>query len=152
MFVKVSKTADLKLIVQSLYEHNGIAGPVLRDDEDATDRLKKLLKKIGQKSPMLLVLDDVWSGSESLVKKFILPIPKYKILVISRSEFKGFGSLHELKSLSNEDAMALFHNAIVEDGNSNIPSEDVVKKVCSLEVCNILYNFYVCLVCLLKSL
>lgn len=130
MFVKVSKTADLKLIVQSLYEHNGCAGPVLIDDDDATNKLEILLKEIGQKSPMLLVLDDVWSGSESLVMKFILPTPKYKILVTSRSKFEGFGSLYELKSLSNEDATALFHrHAILEDGNSNIPNEDVVKKV-----------------------
>lgn len=143
----------MKLIVQSLYEHNGRAGPVLTDDEDATIWLERLLNEIGQKSPMLLVLDDVWSGSESLVKKFSLPIPKYKILVTSRSKFEGFGSLYKLESLSNEYATALFRrHAILEDGNSNIPSEDVVKKVCSLEVCNILYSFYVCLFCLLKSL
>lgn len=133
MFVRVSKTPDLSSIVQQLYEQQHLRVPSIRDEEDASVCLKRLLMEIGQ-SPMLLVLDDVWFGSESLIKEFSLPIPEYRILVTSRSKLSGFGSPIVLKKLSDEDATTLFRrSAMLEDGSSNNPTDDVVRKVCSLE-------------------
>lgn len=126
MFVKVSKTADLKLIVQNLYQHNSRTAPVLRDEEDARNCLEQLLKDIGP-SPILLVLDDVWDETEYLIDKFRFQIPEYKILVTSRFIFKEFGPVYELKKLNHEEAVTLFrYHAKLEDGSSK---EDLVKEV-----------------------
>lgn len=131
MFVKVSKTADLKLIVQNLYQHNSRKAPVLQDEEDARNRLEQLLKDIGP-SPILLVLDDVWDKTEYLIDKFRFQIPEYKILVTSRFIFKEFGPVYELKKLTHEEAATLFcHHAKLEDGS---PKEDLVKEFLSIQV------------------
>lgn len=139
MFVKVSKTADLKLIVQNLYQHNSRTAPVLRDEEDARNCLEQLLKDIGP-SPILLVLDDVWDETECLIDKFRFQIPEYKILVTSRFIFKEFGPVYELKKLNHEEAATLFrYHAKLENGSSK---EDLVKEVCCFITCT--------LICLLK--
>ena len=69
LFVTFSKTPKLKIIVEKLFEHCGYQVPEFQSDEDAVNRLGVLLRNIGR-SPMLLVLDDVWPGSEALVEKF----------------------------------------------------------------------------------
>ena len=81
-------------------------------------------------APILLVLDDVWAGAESLLHKFVFQIPEYKILVTSRYEFPSFGSTYNLPLLKDEDAMTLFrHSSFLPDGSSYMPDEDIVKKV-----------------------
>ena len=129
LFVRVSKKPNMNLIVQQLYQHKGYFVPSFRDNEDALIKLEQLLKEIG-KEPILLVLDDVWSGSESLIDKFNFKIPEleYKILVTSRSSFRGFDTF-ELKLLCDENAIDIFqHYASLEDGRSDIPN-DLVKEV-----------------------
>ncbi|EXC24860.1 putative disease resistance protein [Morus notabilis] len=126
MYVKVSKTVDLNLIIQNLYQHNGRTAPVFRDKEDTLNCLEQLLKEIGP-SPILLVLDDVWPEFQDMMFRF--QIPEYKILVTSRYEFQAFGPVYKLETLSHEDAVKLFRNhAKLEDGSSKIP-EDLVNEV-----------------------
>ncbi|KDP31880.1 hypothetical protein JCGZ_12341 [Jatropha curcas] len=107
--------------------------PDFLSEEDALNQLENLLRSIGP-DPILLVLDDVWSGAEPLVEKLTFPIPGYKILVTSRFEFPRFGSSYKLRTLSDADAITLFHDlAFLSDGNSYRPNEDVINKI--VEVC-----------------
>ena len=116
--------------------------PEFLSDEDAINQLEHLLNEVGQNhstflptpapqnNPILLILDDVWSGSESLLEKFAFRIPNYKILVTSRTSFPRFSFTYNLKPLNDEDAMALFrHSATPQDGSSYIPGGDTVKMV-----------------------
>lgn len=82
------------------------------------------------KNPLLLVLDDVWSESESLLEMFDeWKMPNCKILVTSRFAFPRFGSPYNLKSLSDEEAMALFiHSAYLGDISSHV-LEDLARQV-----------------------
>lgn len=128
-FVPVSSTPNLKVIIQKLIQHKGYQVPEFQSDEDAVHRLENLLKKI-EPEPVLLVLDDVWYGSESLIEKFAFQIPDYKILVTSRSVFPRFDSPYNLNLLNHDDAMTLFcHHAFPPNGSSYMPDEDLVKKV-----------------------
>ena len=91
--------------------------------------MERLLNQIAP-APILLVLDDVWGGSESLLDNFVFKIPNYKILVTSRFEFPRFGSTYKLPLLKDEDAMTLFRSsAFQQDGRSYMPDEDLVEKV-----------------------
>ncbi|PRQ43962.1 putative powdery mildew resistance protein, RPW8 [Rosa chinensis] len=84
--------------------------------------------------PILLVLDDVWSGSESIVGHFHFEMSNYKILVTSRSEFPWFASSYHLKLLDEHNAMKLFHHyASLGDGSSLI-KEELSRKI--VQRCN----------------
>ncbi|XP_059623787.1 probable disease resistance protein At5g66900 isoform X3 [Cornus florida] len=129
-FVTVSKTPILRVIVQNMFRHKSDTVPEFQNDDDALNQLEILLKQIQtiQSSPILLVLDDVWTESESLIHNFKFQIPGYKILVTSRSEFPGFNSTYKLELLSDQDAMALFrHSAFPQGGSMSVP-EDLVHK------------------------
>ncbi|KAE9597618.1 hypothetical protein Lal_00013774 [Lupinus albus] len=129
LFVTFSKNPKLEIIVERLFEHCGYRVPEFQSKEDAIHRLGFLLRKIG-KSPILLVLDDVWPDSEPLLEKFKFQMPDYKILVTSRVAFPKFGTPFILKPLHHEDAVTLFHHAAHFGGSkSNIPDEDLVQKV-----------------------
>ena len=121
-FVTVSKAPNLDSIVRELYQRRGSSVPAFQDEETAVKWLQRFLKDEGQ-NPLLLVLDDVWSGSDSLLDKFELTMPNYKILVTSRSEFPRFGSSYHLQSLDFDNAMKLFHHsASLGDKSSHIPA------------------------------
>ncbi|XP_048322717.2 probable disease resistance protein At5g66900 [Ziziphus jujuba] len=133
-FVCVSKTPPtLNLIVQQLYKHTEDEVPDLPNEAVAVRYLKQLLNKLSP-SPILLVLDDVWPGSESLIQNFVVQIKEYKILVTSRSQLPGFGPPnfappYHLNPLNDKDAMTLFRFwACLEDGSSHIPY-DIVKQM-----------------------
>ncbi|KDP31882.1 hypothetical protein JCGZ_12343 [Jatropha curcas] len=106
-FVVVSKSPNLMVIVQGLFQHLNQMEPDFLSEKDALNQLENLLRSIGP-DPILLVLDDVWSGAEPLVEKLTFPIPGYKILVTSRFEFPLLGSSYKLRTLSNADAITLF--------------------------------------------
>ncbi|RDX86373.1 putative disease resistance protein, partial [Mucuna pruriens] len=128
-FVTFSKTPKLKSIVERLFEYFGYQVPEFESDEDAVNQLELLLRKF-EGSPMLLVLDDVWPGSEALVEKFKFHISDYKILVTSRVAFPIFGTPCVLKPLVHEDAMTLFrHYALLDSNSLNTPHQDIVQKV-----------------------
>ncbi|TXG59495.1 hypothetical protein EZV62_014068 [Acer yangbiense] len=130
-FVTVSKTPDVKLIVQRIFQHMKREVPTFQTDEAAINDLERLLKSFGQKAT-LLVLDDVWS--ESLVQKFKLNLLNYRILVTSRSVFPHFGSGHKLKPLDDEAAMILFRSSVTpQDGEPYFFDENLANKI--LRVC-----------------
>ncbi|KAH7851392.1 hypothetical protein Vadar_010896 [Vaccinium darrowii] len=127
-FVTASKAPNFKVIIERLFEHRGFRVPEFQTDEDAIYQLESMLKWTGP-NPVLLVLDDVWSGLESLIEKLTMQIPEIKILVTSRIVFPRFKSTYKLKLLSDKDAMALFHHsAFPQDGSSSIP-DDLVDKI-----------------------
>ncbi|KAG7993771.1 hypothetical protein I3843_01G022300 [Carya illinoinensis] len=129
-FVIITKTPNLKDIIRRIFCHKGDRVPEFQSDEDAINHLKQLLNRIKQQNPILLILDDVWSGSESLLEKFKSHMTGSKILVTSRTAFPRFSCKYKLEPLSDEDATKLFrHSAILQDGNSYIPDDDIVKKM-----------------------
>jgi hypothetical protein len=135
LFVVFSKTPQLKTIVERLFEHCGYPmPPEFQSDEDAVNKLGLLLKKI-EGSPILLVLDDVWPGSEDLVEKFQFQISDYKIIVTSRFAISRFDKTFLLKPLVHEDAVTLFRHYIeLGKTHSNIPDKDLIQKVLILLV------------------
>nr|AAN62760.1 disease resistance protein-like protein MsR1 [Medicago sativa] len=129
IFVTFSKTPMLKTIVERIHEHCGYPVPEFQNDEDAVNRLGLLLKKV-EGSPLLLVLDDVWPSSESLVEKLQFQISDFKILVTSRVAFPRFSTTCILKPLAHEDAVTLFHHyALMEKNSSDIIDKNLVEKV-----------------------
>ena len=128
----MSKTCDLIGIIKKLFWHNAERVQGFQSEEDAVNQLELMLKRKVESGRILLVLDDAWSGSESVLAKF-KKISGYKVLVTSRNEFPEFGSTYHLKLLSEEDAKTLFcHSAIPEDGSSSsMPSEELVNGVVS---------------------
>ncbi|XP_050128004.1 probable disease resistance protein At5g66900 [Malus sylvestris] len=107
-FVTVSKDPNLD-VVQELYQ-----------------RMKS--QETGR-NPLLLVLDDVWLKSKSLLQKFDeLELPNYKILVTSRSEFPGFGTPYNLKALNDEDSMTLLRHSASLGDSLSVP-EDLLRKI-----------------------
>ncbi|CAJ2635464.1 unnamed protein product [Trifolium pratense] len=129
LFVVFSKTPQLKTIVERFFEHCGNPVPEFQSEEDAINRLGLMLKK-NEGSPILLVLDDVWPGSEDLVEKFQFQISDYKILVTSRVAISRFDKTFILKPLVHEDAVTLFGHYI-HSGKThlNIPDTDLIEKV-----------------------
>ncbi|KAM1091137.1 hypothetical protein ACFX2J_018465 [Malus domestica] len=127
-FLNVSKKPNLDLIVHQLYQRMGYELPAFENEVMAANWLQQFLKESGQ-NPLLFVLDDVWSGSESLLEKFDeFKFSNYKILVTSRFAFPRFGSPYHLAPLNDEDAMALFHySASLKDKSSSY--EDLSRKI-----------------------
>lgn len=129
-FITVSKRPNLDLVVQELRQPcMGFQVPTFQSEEIAVRWLQEFLRKAGD-NPLLLVLDDVWPGSETLLRKLSeLKMPNYKILVTSRYELPGFDAPPIIEPLNYVDAMALFHNsAALGDKSSHVP-EDLPKKV-----------------------
>ncbi|KAK9925210.1 hypothetical protein M0R45_033542 [Rubus argutus] len=133
-FVTVSKKPNLELIMKELYKQKCYEVPTFQNELASPVKwLQKFQKEKGD-DPLLLVLDDVWSGSESLLEMFEFKMSNYKILVTSRSEFRRFGSSYHLQLLDNDNAMKLFHHtAFLGDKSSHIP-KDLSKMI--LKRCN----------------
>ena len=110
LFVNVSKTPNVKVIVQNfffffflrnkqnLFNYKDIQPKFqIEKNEDAINQLSQLLNHITP-NPILLILDDVWLGSEPfLPENFKFDLPKYKILVTSRTAFPRFEFTYHLK-------------------------------------------------------
>ncbi|CAL5369538.1 unnamed protein product [Camellia sinensis] len=132
-FVAFSKAPNLMVITERLLQHNGYKVPQFQTDEEAMNQLESMLNRIGQ--PILLVLDDVWFGSEFLVERFKFQISDYKILITSRSVFPRFSSTYRLTLLKDEQAMALFcHLAFPQGGSSSNIPDDLVNKIIELQI------------------
>lgn len=116
-FQTVSRAPNLQLMVQKVFQSNKNQHvPIFQSDEDAIYQLEQFfLRQIGP-SPILLVLDDMWSGSESFIEQFLFPIHGYKILVTSRFVFPQFEWTYKLNMLNHQDAMTLFHHCAFKDG------------------------------------
>ena len=103
----MSKTCDLIGIIKKLFWHNAERVQGFQSEEDAVNQLELMLKRKVESGRILLVLDDVWSGSESFLTKFNFQISGCKVLITSRNEFPKFGSTYNLKLL-NEEMPRLF--------------------------------------------
>lgn len=138
----MSSTPNFRVIVQNLLQHNGYEALTFENDSQAIVGLRKLLEELIEKGPILLVLDDVWRGAESLLQKFQINLPNYKILVTSRFEFPSFGSSYHLKPLEDEDARALLIQWASGPYNASPAEyEDLLQKVV---VSFISMNLYIC--------
>ncbi|KAL1333077.1 hypothetical protein HN51_061833 [Arachis hypogaea] len=128
-FVTFGKKPKLSTIVQKLFQHTGYETLEFQSDEEMLNQIENLLNQLVRKNPILLVLDDVWPGSESLVDKFEFHIKDYKILVTSRVVIGRFGNPIVLKPLGDADAIKLFqHSASLNHSSSDVP-DDVVKEI-----------------------
>ncbi|KAL4581813.1 hypothetical protein LXL04_006343 [Taraxacum kok-saghyz] len=128
LYVTVSKTTSLKTIIQKLFSHFHVNACELQTDEDAKNQLENMFRKMKSKN-ILLVLDDVWSESESIIQDLKFTIPGYKILVTSRFLFSRFGSTFDLSLLNDEDAKTLFcYSAFHNTNHVNVP-DDLVNKI-----------------------
>ncbi|KAB2632969.1 hypothetical protein D8674_029216 [Pyrus ussuriensis x Pyrus communis] len=114
-FVHVSENPNLSIMVQTLYQQMGFRIPALQDESIALHWLHQFLMKTAL-HPSMLVLDDVWPGSESLLDKFDeFKTPNYKIMVTSRYEFPAFGFPYYLKPLNAEDEMTPSHHSLAHN-------------------------------------
>ncbi|XP_022875447.1 probable disease resistance protein At5g66900 [Olea europaea var. sylvestris] len=130
-FQTVSRSPNLQLIVQKVFQSNKSQRvPIFQSDEDAIHQLEQFFRwEIGP-APILLVLDDIWSRSESIIEQFLLPISGYKILVTSRFVFPQFEWTYKLNMLNHQDAMTLFHHFAFKDGICTVQknlAEEVVR-------------------------
>lgn len=120
-------------IVQQIMNHLGGTAPdsETHKEADAVRELQQLMAERGKKNPILLVLDDIWSGSESILEKFVnKEIPNYKVLVTSRFEFPAFGFSYKLEGLEKEDAVKLLrHAATPHSGSHSLPNDEIVYEV-----------------------
>ncbi|XP_052204508.1 probable disease resistance protein At5g66900 isoform X2 [Diospyros lotus] len=129
-FFTFSNEPNLEVIVGKLFQRRGytVAESDFPTEEDAFNQLERMLKETGS-DPILLVLDDVWSGSEDHIMRFKFRIPNSQILVTSRLVFPEFStSTYRLESLKDKDAWDLFHHWAFPNGNSSIP-DYVVNKI-----------------------
>ncbi|CAN0840547.1 Probable disease resistance protein At5g66900 [Linum grandiflorum] len=134
LFVTAGRRPNMMAIVGRLLEHYNCQLPELQSEDEAIFELENLMKRI-EPHPVLLVIDDVSAGSESLLLKLKFQISNYQILVTSSSEFPKISSTYKMKPLSDEDAMALFSStALTNDGNSFIPEQAVVSQI--VKACN----------------
>ncbi|KFK28372.1 hypothetical protein AALP_AA8G506800 [Arabis alpina] len=135
-FNVVSRTPNFRKLVQDLLEHNKNTPPTFENDNQAIDDLQKLLKTITKDGPILIVLDDVWRGGESLLEIFKpTNLPGCRILVTSQFNFPSFGFNYELKTMDHEDARVLLIQwASRPLYASQAEYEDLLKKI--LKGCN----------------
>lgn len=127
------KKPNLEHIVQQLYQCEGSQVPTIQNKETALKCLQNLIEAKGE-HPLLLVLDDVCPGSESLVQKLNeIKRPNYKILVTSRFDFPGLDCSYPFhcKVLDNESAMELFRLSL---GDSSFPIDLAIKVILSLQM------------------
>ena len=136
------------VIARRLYQYISDQVPEFQSDEDAINQLRDGLTKIGS-NPVLLILDDVWSGSEFRLKKFMFDIPNYNILVTSRTALPGFSFTYYLNPLNDDHAtMLLHHSASLQHESSTIPVEAINKVLCQsfinirMKVLNFIYTFH----------
>ncbi|KAJ4828382.1 hypothetical protein Tsubulata_017840, partial [Turnera subulata] len=130
-FVTVSKTPNLMLIVGTVFQHMNRKLPEIQKvTEEALNQLQRLFEEM-EPDPILLVLDDVWPGSESesFLDRLEFGTKNYKILVTSRYEF-GFGSTYKLQTLNPIDAMKLFRqSAFLPNENPDDRDPEIVKRL-----------------------
>ncbi|KAJ6990169.1 disease resistance protein [Populus alba x Populus x berolinensis] len=130
-FVSVPKQRNLMVIVKKIFQHKKIELPVFRSEEDAANHLERLFKQIGP-DPILLVLDDVWPVSESILDMLNFRIENYKILLTSIYEFPKWRK--RLRECSKHEILS--DNEILDCLQSSVEAfnDDVVAKECFMDL------------------
>nr|XP_011464508.1 PREDICTED: probable disease resistance protein At5g66900 isoform X1 [Fragaria vesca subsp. vesca] len=129
IFVKVSKKSNY-IVVQELYQELESQESEFPNEDGAFSWLKEFLETF--QNPLLLILDDVWSESKSLLEKFkeLSIQSSFSILVTSRSSFPSFGSRYPLDALNHKDSLTLLrHSATCPDDKSYDVPEDLQHKI-----------------------
>ncbi|KAL6220458.1 hypothetical protein ACLB2K_008214 [Fragaria x ananassa] len=129
IFVKVSKKSNY-IVVQELHQELESQESEFPNEDGAFSWLKEFLETF--QNTLLLILDDVWSISESLLEKFneLSIQSSFSILVTSRSSFPSFGSQYPLDALNHKDALILLrHSATCGGEKSYIVPEDLQHKI-----------------------
>ncbi|KAJ0770666.1 putative powdery mildew resistance protein, RPW8 [Helianthus annuus] len=129
LYVTVSRQSSLKIIMEKIFEHYGENHCEFQTDEEGRNHLEKLINQMGS-NKMLLVLDDVWSESESIIQDLMFQIQGCKVLVTSRFLFPRFSSTYELSLLNYEDARTLFcYSAFPSDRIPINVTDDLMNKI-----------------------
>ncbi|KAL6273771.1 hypothetical protein ACE6H2_024463 [Prunus campanulata] len=130
-FVTVSKKSNC-LVVQELYQQKGSQVPAFQDEAIAFNRLQEFLNTTGQ-DPLLLVLDDVSPGSDSLLDKLDeFKRRNHNILVTSKVKFPRFGHAHPLGTLEQGDAMTLFRRSASRTDRSSYIPDNLAEQIVQL--------------------
>nr|XP_043634101.1 probable disease resistance protein At5g66900 [Erigeron canadensis] len=130
LYVTVSRVSSLMIIAQKLFKHYGENDHVFQTEEEAKNQIENLMRRKMGSDKMLLVLDDVWSESESHIQDLKFQIPGYKILVTSRFLFPRFNSTYQLSLLSHKDAKALLcYNAFPNNRNPSHVPDNLVNEM-----------------------
>ncbi|VVA27583.1 PREDICTED: probable [Prunus dulcis] len=128
----LNSTLDsLKPLIEEITEYNKVLHLPKEELKNFTIQMEmrvelihKCSKETGQQ-PSLLVLDEVWPGSEPILDKFDnFKTSYYKILVTLRSEFRTFGSPYYLQSINDEGTMTLSHHSCANSFES-LDDEDL---------------------------
>uniref|UniRef100_F6HWT3 NB-ARC domain-containing protein n=1 Tax=Vitis vinifera TaxID=29760 RepID=F6HWT3_VITVI len=123
LYATVSKRPNLIAIIKKLLWDKDEQVPEFRNEEDAVNQMELKPKRKAESGAILLVLDDVWCGSESLLAKFKFQISESKVLVTSRNEFPEFGSTYNLELWNKEDTMVLFRHSATPSMETSADSE-----------------------------
>ncbi|XP_024186220.1 probable disease resistance protein At5g66900 isoform X2 [Rosa chinensis] len=130
IFITVSQKGNLELVVKRLCEYlTSVRSPVptFQNKVHMLQWMQTFFKS--SQNPLLLVLDDIWSGSESILHSFQFELSNYKILVTSRSEFPNFGSSYHLKLLDDDKAMELFYHSTSLGDKCSPDQEELSRKI-----------------------
>ncbi|XP_062010050.1 probable disease resistance protein At5g66900 [Rosa rugosa] len=128
IFITVSQKGNLELVVKRLCESESSPVPTFQNKVHMLQWMQTFFK--GRQNPLLLVLDDIWSGSsESILHSFQFESSNYKILVTSRSEFPDFGSSYPLKLLDDDKAMKLFYHSASLGDKCSPEREELSRKI-----------------------
>ncbi|KAM5581576.1 putative disease resistance protein [Rosa sericea] len=127
IFITVSQKGNLELVVKRLCESVSSPVPTFQNKVHMLQWMQTFFK--GRQNPLLLVLDDIWSGSESILYSFQFELSNYKILVTSRSEFPNFGSSYHLKLLDDDKAMELFYHSTSLGDKCSPDQEELSRKI-----------------------
>eukprot|EP00261_Vitis_vinifera_P035367 XP_019076610.1 PREDICTED: probable disease resistance protein At5g66900 isoform X4 [Vitis vinifera] len=125
-YVTVSKTCDLIGIIKKLFWYNAERVQGFQSEEDAVNQLELMLKRKVESGRILLVLDDVWSGSKSVPDKFKFQISKFKIV----RRCKGFPLALEVVGRSlHEQPVEIWRSTLMKlsEGESIVNSEDELR-------------------------
>ncbi|KAI3684774.1 hypothetical protein L6452_34000 [Arctium lappa] len=128
LFLTVSQSPNVEQLRQQIWDF--ISDSKLNGCSDIAYQWPLQYNPWNTVTPILLVLDDVWSLP--VLNQLIIRVPGCKILVVSRIKFQSdvLNATHELELLREEDAISLFcHTAF---GRTSIPpgsDENLIKQI-----------------------
>lgn len=128
LFLTVSQSPNVEQLRQQIWEF--ISESKINGCSDIAYQWPLQYNPWNTVTPILLVLDDVWSLP--VLNQLIFKVPGCKILVVSRIKFQSevINSTYELELLREEDAISLFcHTAF---GRTSIPpgsDENLIKQI-----------------------
>ncbi|KAF3781336.1 Disease resistance protein [Nymphaea thermarum] len=134
IFQSVSRSPDLENICRRLFEKFHVNVGTFPNPRDAINELASYLR--GRTEKVLIVLDDVWSDDEGIIRDLVSAIKgaeSSKILITSRTKLDRVCDwYHTMNLLSEDDARKLFeHHAFngVDPERSWKPNKVLIDKI-----------------------